>query len=145
MALKAALDSCSLPVICTLTVQEDGRALFGGTAAEAVETLQERGASAVGVNCSVGPDQLKEVVRSMKEKAKVPLVAKPNAGIPWTDGNGQAVYRMMPEEFAETYERTDPSRRRSGGRLLRDNSGIYPKAGRSCRMRLTAAKRKMPY
>jgi 5-methyltetrahydrofolate--homocysteine methyltransferase len=100
VALKAARDTCGLPVICTLTVQENGRALFGGTAAEAVETLQEQGASAVGVNCSVGPDQLKGVVRSMKEKARIPLVVKPNAGIPETDAHGEAVYRMTPEEFA---------------------------------------------
>ena len=101
VALKAALDVCGLPVICTLTVQENGRALFGGTASEAVETLQAQGASAVGVNCSVGPEQLKDVVRGMKEKAQIPIVVKPNAGMPETDEKGQAVYRMSPEKFAE--------------------------------------------
>ena len=100
VALKAALDTCELPVICTLTVQENGRALFGGTAAEAVETLQAQGASAVGVNCSVGPEQLKDVVRAMKEKARIPIVVKPNAGMPEMDEHGQPVYRMTPERFA---------------------------------------------
>ena len=104
VALKAALDTCKLPMICTLTVQEDGRALFGGTAAEAVEQLQEQGASAVGVNCSVGPDQLKTVVSAMKQYAKVPLVVKPNAGLPVTNAKGEAVYQMSAEAFAEHME-----------------------------------------
>ena len=45
-------------IMCSLTLEADGSALFGGNAVEAVETLQEMGASAVGLNCSVGPDQL---------------------------------------------------------------------------------------
>ena len=101
IALKAAADVCDLPMICTLTVQEDGRALFGGSAVEAVETLQAQGAGAVGVNCSVGPDQLKQVVADMKKAARVPIVAKPNAGLPVINGQGEAVYQMKPEEFAE--------------------------------------------
>ena len=68
---------------------------------EAVETLQAQGAGAVGVNCSVGPDQLKQVVADMKKAARVPIVAKPNAGLPVINGQGEAVYQMKPEEFAE--------------------------------------------
>ncbi len=105
VALRAAREETDLPVLCTLTVQEDGRALFGGTAAEAVEVLQEQGASAVGVNCSVGPDQLLGVVESMKKAAKVPLIVKPNAGIPVTDSRGNSVYPMTPEKFAEHMKR----------------------------------------
>lgn len=105
VALRAALDVCELPVLCTLTVSEDGRALFGGTAAEAVETLQKQGASAVGVNCSVGPDQLTPVVAAMKEAAKVPVIVKPNAGLPEISASGEAVYRMMPETFVTHMER----------------------------------------
>lgn len=80
--LDAATSVCDLPVMCSLTVEADGTALFGGTAAEAVETLQEMGASAVGINCSLGPDQLESVVRSMAKVARIPIIAKPNAGIP---------------------------------------------------------------
>ena len=101
VALRAALDTCKLPMICTLTVREDGRALFGGTAVEAVETLQAQGACAVGVNCSVGPDQLQEVVKAMKACAKVPIVVKPNAGLPVTNEEGEAVYQMSPRDFAD--------------------------------------------
>ncbi len=101
IALKAALEVTDLPVFCTLTVQADGRALFGGTAAEGVEELQALGASAVGINCSVGPDQLLPVVESMKRVSQVPLIVKPNAGIPETDSQGNSIYTMTPEKFVK--------------------------------------------
>ena len=91
---------CDLPVLCTLTVEADGHLMFGGDAAEAVETLQAVGASAVGLNCSVGPDQLQSVVASMKAVATVPVIAKPNAGIPVMDEKGVAHYSMTPDQFA---------------------------------------------
>ena len=105
VALKAALEATDLPVFCTLTVQEDGRALFGGTAEEGVRLLQEQGASAVGINCSLGPDQLLPVVESMKRAARIPLIVKPNAGIPETDSQGNSVYSMTPEAFASHMEK----------------------------------------
>lgn len=81
--MDAALSVCDLPIMCSLERWEaDGSALFGGNAVEAVETLQEMGASAVGLNCSVGPDQLEAVVNSMKKVARVPAIVKPNAGLP---------------------------------------------------------------
>ncbi len=100
VAVKAAAAVCDLPIMCTLTVSENGRALFGGTAVEAVETLQELGAAAVGVNCSVGPAQLTKIVSDMKAAAKVPVIAKPNAGLPQTAADGSVYYDMQPEEFA---------------------------------------------
>ena len=98
--LDAATSVCDLPVMCSLTVEADGTALFGGTAAEAVETLQEMGASAVGINCSLGPDQLESVVRSMAKVARIPIIAKPNAGIPVIAPQGEAVYSMNAQDFA---------------------------------------------
>ena len=100
-ALDAAHAVCDLPMMCSLTVSADGTAFFGGNAAEAVESLQAMGADAVGLNCSVGPDQLEAVVRSMKQVAEVPVLVKPNAGMPVIDGNGRAVYTMKEEAFAE--------------------------------------------
>ncbi|MCQ2509134.1 MAG: homocysteine S-methyltransferase family protein [Lachnospiraceae bacterium] len=100
VAVKAAAACCDLPIMCTLTVSENGRALFGGTAVEAVETLQELGAAAVGVNCSVGPEQLVNIVADMKAVAKVPVIAKPNAGLPKNASDGSVYYDMQPEEFA---------------------------------------------
>ena len=100
VVLDAAASVCDLPVMCSLTLEADGSALFGGNAVEAVETLQEMGAAAVGLNCSVGPDQLEAVVRSMAKVARVPVIAKPNAGLPVITPEGEAVYSMNAQDFA---------------------------------------------
>ena len=90
----------SLPVMCTMTVTADGRAFYGGTAAEAAETLTEMGADAVGINCSTGPDQLEAIIRGIRQVTHLPVIAKPNAGMPVIDEAGNAVYNMGPEQFA---------------------------------------------
>ena len=66
----------------------------------AAMVLQEMGVDAVGVNCSVGPNQLGAIVKSLKENLTIPLLVKPNAGIPVIDAQGQAHYNMDEEEFA---------------------------------------------
>ncbi|MDD7740237.1 MAG: homocysteine S-methyltransferase family protein [Lachnospiraceae bacterium] len=98
--LDAASSVCDLPLMCSLTLEADGSALFGGNAVEAVETLQEMGASAVGLNCSVGPDQLEAVVASMARVARIPVIAKPNAGLPKITPTGEAIYSMDAPTFA---------------------------------------------
>lgn len=103
--VEAARSVCDLPVMVTLTIEADGHLLFGGTIVEAVETLQALGVSAVGLNCSVGPDQLEAVVASMKAVATVPVIAKPNAGMPVMDDRGQAHYSMTPDQFAASMAR----------------------------------------
>lgn len=104
-ALDAAHEVCDLPMMCSLTVSADGTAFFGGNAIEAVESLQAMGADAVGLNCSVGPDQLEAVVRNMKQVAEVPILVKPNAGMPLIDETGTAIYTMREEAFADAMER----------------------------------------
>ena len=99
-ALYAAQSVCDLPVMCTLSLEADGTALYGGNAVEAVMTLQEMGAAAVGLNCSVGPDQLEAVVANMKKVAQVPIIAKPNAGMPVINEKGEASYSMNAQNFA---------------------------------------------
>ena len=89
-----------MPMMCTLTIQSDGSLMYGGNVTEAIETLQALGVNAVGLNCSVGPDQLEAAVRAMAKAADVPLIVKPNAGLPTMDRFGQAHYSMGPEEFA---------------------------------------------
>lgn len=101
VALEAAQSVCDLPVMCSVTVQADGRCYFNGNCVEAVETLQELGADAVGINCSCGPEQLVSLVRNMKRAAHVPLLVKPNAGMPVISDSGEAVYPMQAEPFAD--------------------------------------------
>lgn len=98
--LDAASSVCGLPVLCAFSAEADGSLIFGGSVREAALAVQEMGAAAVGVNCSVGPDQLEAVVRTIREAVDIPVVAKPNAGLPVIDHLGRAHYAMGPEEFA---------------------------------------------
>lgn len=98
-ALEAAQQVCDLPVLCSMTVEADGSIYSGGNAFSAMETLQELGADAVGVNCSVGPDQLISIVSGLKRIAAVPVIVKPNAGMPTITETGEALYSMSAEEF----------------------------------------------
>ena len=98
-AVIAIKEVCDLPVIASLTFQEDGRTLYGTDPVTAVVVLQSIGADVIGVNCSTGPKEMIPVIRKMKEYAEVPLLAKPNAGLPVLQ-DGVTVYPMLPEEFA---------------------------------------------
>ena len=99
-AVDAASTVCELPIMCTMTVEADGSIFSGGNIIEAAASLEAAGADAVGVNCSVGPDQLLSVIRNIKENVTVPVIAKPNAGMPFIDDKGNAVYSMKADEFA---------------------------------------------
>lgn len=99
-AMIAAKETTDLPVFVTLTFGEDNRTLYGTNPETAVIVLQSLGADAIGVNCSTGPEKMSEILREMKEYAQVPLIGKPNAGLPkLVDGN--TVFDMGAEEFAE--------------------------------------------
>lgn len=99
-AVIAAKEVCDLPIMVTLTFNEDGRTLYGTDPATAALVLTTLGVDAVGVNCSTGPDKMIEIVKEMSKYADIPIVAKPNAGLPMLE-DGETVYDMGPEEFAE--------------------------------------------
>ncbi len=96
---------CDLPVLCSLTMQADGSLFFGGTIFEAAPMLQEMGADAVGINCSTGPEQLESIIKNLHELLTVPVIAKPNAGMPTINDDGIAVYHMTTTAFAEGMKR----------------------------------------
>lgn len=98
-AVIAIREVCNLPVMASMTFQEDGRTLYGTDPVTAVVVLQSIGADVIGVNCSTGPEQMLPVVRKMKEYADVPLLVKPNAGLPELV-EGETIYPMSAEEFA---------------------------------------------
>ncbi len=101
-ALIAAKEVCELPVMVTMTFEPDGRTLFGTDAKTAAIVLESLGACAVGVNCSTGPAHMKEIIAHMVGHTKeIPVIAKPNAGLPFLDEYGHTCYNMDPEEFAE--------------------------------------------
>lgn len=99
-ALIAAKEICDLPIIVSMTFNEDGRTLYGTNPETAVVVLQSLGADAIGVNCSTGPEEMIPLVKTMVQYANVPILAKPNAGMPELVG-GETIYAMTPEEFAE--------------------------------------------
>ena len=103
-ALIAAKEVCDLPVIATLTFEADGRTLFGTDAKTAAIVLESLGASAIGANCSTGPAQMESIISDMVTHTRIPVIAKPNAGLPFLDENGNTCYNMEAEVFTEEME-----------------------------------------
>lgn len=101
----AAKEECSLPVMATMTFEADGRSLFGTDPETAIITIQALGADAFGANCSTGPDKMTDVIQKMVRIAKIPVICKPNAGIPSLDAEGNTVYDLSPAEFGNQMER----------------------------------------
>ena len=85
-ALLAAKDACNLPVICQLSYSEDGRTVTGTDPQSAAVILEAMGASIIGVNCSLGPEQLVPVVKTLAANCRVPVSVQPNAGMPYLEG-----------------------------------------------------------
>ena len=105
-ALIAAKECCpDLPVMVTMTFEADERSLYGTDPETAAAVLSSLGADAVGANCSTGPDKMEEVIRRMAGASRVPIIAKPNAGLPSLDQAGKTVYDMEPEEFGRQMRR----------------------------------------
>lgn len=98
-AVLAVKECSSLPVMVTLTFHEDGRTLFGTNPETAALVMTAMDVDAIGVNCSTGPDKMCQVVEKMSRYTALPIVAKPNAGLPQLV-DGATVYDMGPEEFA---------------------------------------------
>ncbi len=98
-ALLAAKENSDLPVFVTLAFGEDGKLMSGGSPEAMVALLEGMGADAIGVNCSKGPRQLREIVRRMAAVASIPVIFKPNAGLPILR-DGRTEYDITPEEFA---------------------------------------------
>ena len=100
-ALLACLDNTPLPVFVTMTFGEDGRTFMGTTPAVAAATLSALGASAVGINCSLGPSEITPLVTQMAPYARCPLMVQPNAGLPRIAEDGSTVYDVDPARFAQ--------------------------------------------
>ncbi len=100
-ALIAAKEVCDLPVLVTLTFEEDGRTLFGSDARTVAVVLESLGADAIGVNCGAGPKAMVGIIREMAQVCRIPLIAKPNAGLPQRGEDGKTFYDMSAEDFVE--------------------------------------------
>ena len=101
-ALIAAKEVCELPVMVTMTFEPDGRTLYGTDAVTAAVVLESMGACAIGVNCSTGPAHMKDIITNMAKVTKsIPIIAKPNAGLPFLDEQGNTCYNMDAVMFTE--------------------------------------------
>lgn len=99
-ALLAVKENCKLPVIVTNAYGADGKLMTGASPAAMTALLEGMGVDALGANCSLGPKQLRGVAEELLKYASVPVVLKPNAGLPHTE-NGRTVFDVSADEFAE--------------------------------------------
>ena len=98
-ALLAAKENSTLPVLVSNAYGEDGKLMTGATPAAMVALAEGLGADAIGANCSLGPQQLRGVVEELVHTASVPVLLKPNAGLPRVE-EGRTVYDVSPAAFA---------------------------------------------
>lgn len=97
-AVLAAKENSDKPIIATMTFERNGRTFTGVSPASAAVTLTGLGVDAVGVNCSLGPDELEGVVSEISKYTDLPLVIKANAGLPDPNSNE---YDILPDKFAD--------------------------------------------
>lgn len=99
-AAVAASDVCDLPVISTFAFDENNRLLSGSDIICSMYAMQAAGVSAFGANCGVGPDKMLSAIKALSKKANLPLIAKPNAGMPKIDEQGNTYFDMTPQHFS---------------------------------------------
>ena len=100
-AVHAIREICDLPIIATMSFEANGRTLYGDTPEDAAQVLTEEGADAVGINCSTGPDNVLPLIEAMRAATDLPIIAKPNAGLPQPQADGSVTYDMNAEDFAK--------------------------------------------
>jgi len=99
-AVLAAKENCGLPVFCTMSFEANMKTFLGAPVSAMALTLEGLGADYIGVNCSVGPKQALALVRELAAWTSLPMILKPNAGMP-SISNGETVYDLTPDEFAD--------------------------------------------
>ena len=98
-AVLAAKEHSNLPVIASMTFEENGRTLTGSDPQTVVTVLEALGVDAIGINCSTGPDKMMPVIDTLLKYASVPVVVQPNAGLPRVV-DGKTFYDITSDEFA---------------------------------------------
>ena len=98
-ALLAVKENCDLPVIVSNAYSEDGKLMTGASPAAMTALIEGMGADALGANCSLGPKQLKGVMDELLRNSSIPVIMKPNAGLPKAV-DGKTVFDITADEFA---------------------------------------------
>jgi len=99
-AVVAARAVCDLPVLVTVSFEANCRTFYGDKPEDCAKVLEDSGADAVGANCSTGPEKMLPVIEAMAKVTRLPLIAKPNAGLPQPGPNGTVQYDMSADAFA---------------------------------------------
>ena len=99
-AVLAAKENCDLPIFVTNVYDENGKTLTGATPEAMVAMLEGLGVSALGINCSLGPDKMVKLIERFRNCSSLPIIANPNAGLPEVE-NGKTVYSMDAELFSD--------------------------------------------
>lgn len=102
-AVLAAKETCDLPVFVTTIYGENGKLLTGGNTESTVALLEGLGVDALGINCGLGPVQMKGICQQLLAYASIPVIVNPNAGLPRSE-NGKTVFDVTPEQFTDTME-----------------------------------------
>lgn len=102
-AVLAAKENSTLPIMATVIFDESKKMLTGASPQVVVSLLEGLGVDALGINCGLGPKQMKEIVKELLKYASIPVVVNPNAGLPRSE-NGKTVFDVGAEEFAEDME-----------------------------------------
>ena len=103
-AVLAAKEQTNLPVFATMIFDEKGRLLTGGDVRSAVAMLEGLGVDALGINCGLGPEQMLPIFQEIVSHTSVPVIVKPNAGLP-KQKDGAVYYDVDPAEFASVMEK----------------------------------------
>ena len=99
-AVLAAKEQTDLPVFVTMVFNDDGKLLTGTDPAAVAATLEGLGVDGLGVNCGLGPKQMKVIAEELLKASSIPVIVNPNAGLPRSE-NGKTVYDVSAEEFAQ--------------------------------------------
>ncbi len=99
-AVIAAKESCDLPVFITCVYDEEKKLMTGADPAAMIAMLEGLGVDALGINCSLGPKQMLEIVPEFIKNASVPVIVNPNAGLPRSE-NGETVFDVDADEFSD--------------------------------------------
>lgn len=100
-AILAVKENSNLPVVCTMTFEENKRTFTGCSVESMILVLEGLGVDALGVNCSLGPKQLAPIVEEICSLAHIPVMVQPNAGLPTISENNETTYDITKEEFAD--------------------------------------------
>ncbi|MBQ1229268.1 MAG: homocysteine S-methyltransferase family protein, partial [Firmicutes bacterium] len=102
-AILAIKENCDLPIFATVTFDEKGKLLTGANVEAVVTLLEGLGVDAIGINCGLGPVQMRPLIQQMLSLTNLPVIVNPNAGLP-RQVDGKTVYDITPDQFADIME-----------------------------------------